>query len=176
MEHWSSERWSNLPEDTQLVSPEPGFKLKYLWLIAVPSPVFGFLLYGEWCCHTLFSARTSLSLWGSLSSPKRAVISCISWLLAQEYCFWTCVIYPSICKAASCLGNKYFCKYGRKIGFAYPEVGRAPGILGKDVGANICMCRRGPGFAHQSHGREKDSWSLSAKVALVLINRKSALS
>ena len=31
----------------------------------------------------------------------------------------------------SCLDNKYICKHECKIGFVYPEVGRAPGILGK---------------------------------------------
>lgn len=104
--------------------------------------VFGFLLY-LFCNHdhTALGASALLSLGVRLSSPKRSVISNISWLLAWEYCSWTCVIYPRICKAASCLGNKYLSKYGWKIGIAYSEVGRAAGILGKTFGANITRAK-----------------------------------
>lgn len=140
VERWSSERWSNFPEDTQPVSHR--VRIQTQVLVFMPSPSLASCSAECGGGHRLFWASALLRVWGSLSSPERSVISCILWLLVWEYSSWTCVIYLRIFKAVSCLGNKYFCKYEQKIGFAYPEVGRAPGISGKDVETNMYVQKR----------------------------------
>lgn len=67
---------------------------------------------------------------------------------------------PKILQGCFLLINKYFCKYGWKIDFAYPEVGRAPGTPGEDVDANMYVQKRPRS---------------PAKVALMLSNKKSVL-
>ena len=140
VEHWSSERLSSLPKDTQVV-----FKLKFSCLIMVPCLVFGFLLY--WVAVATHSLEP-VPCWvydcawadpRDLSFP----VSCGHWHGSS----WTCIIYLRIFKAASCLGNKYIWKYGWKIGFAYPKVGRALGILGKCWCKHMCVQKRPRSFS-----------------------------
>lgn len=145
MEYWSSERWSNFPKDTQPVRHRIRIQtqvlefnhgaLPYLLLLAL-------LRVGR--AHTLL-ASALLSLWESLSSPKRSVIACILLLLVWECCSWTCAIYLRICKAVSCLLINTSANMDRKLALLTQKWGQLQASQKKML-MQICIFRRGPGL------------------------------
>lgn len=56
-----------------------------------------------------------------------------------------------------------------KLALLIQKWGELQAFLGKPL-VQTYGYKRGPGFAHQPHARERGSWNFSVKVALVFIN------